>query len=83
LCRSSRGVKPPASRSIQVLKHGAVSEFLANPALHSLLDRTLARFESGTTIAITGHSRLATNGAQSDISVEEALQIINAAPKLY
>ncbi|HEX4454609.1 MAG TPA: hypothetical protein VH143_27300 [Kofleriaceae bacterium] len=55
-------------REIQVLKQGgSVSEFLASPKLHALLDRGLAQFGPGKTIAITGHSRLATNGAQSNV----------------
>ena len=67
--REAAGIAVHDGHEIQVLKQGgSVSEFLANPALHSLLDRALARFEPGTTIAITGHSRLATNGAQSDMA---------------
>ncbi|NVB77390.1 MAG: hypothetical protein HOV81_03265 [Kofleriaceae bacterium] len=54
---------------IQVLKQGgSVSEFMRNPKLHALLDRGLAGFEGGRTVAITGHSRLATNGTQADMA---------------
>ena len=67
--REAAGIAVHDGTEIQVLKQsGSVSEFLANPKLHALLDRGLARFEAGKTIAITGHSRLATNGAQSDMA---------------
>jgi glutamine---fructose-6-phosphate transaminase (isomerizing) len=67
--REAAGIAVHDGEEIQVLKQGgSVTDFLANPKLHSLLDRALARFETGKTIAITGHSRLATNGAQSDIA---------------
>lgn len=67
--REAAGIAVHDGTEIQVLKQsGSVSEFLANPKLHALLDRGLSRFEAGKTIAITGHSRLATNGAQSDMA---------------
>ncbi|MEO8844396.1 MAG: hypothetical protein ABI591_32665, partial [Kofleriaceae bacterium] len=67
--REAAGIAVHDGTEIQVLKQGgSVSEFLANPAFHALLDRALARFEPGSTIAITGHSRLATNGPQSDMT---------------
>jgi len=66
--REAAGIAVHDGHEIQVLKQGgSVSEFVASPKLHALLDRALARFTSGTTIAITGHSRLATNGAQSNV----------------
>jgi glutamine---fructose-6-phosphate transaminase (isomerizing) len=54
---------------ISVLKQGgSVSEFLANPKLQALLDDALARWRpSETALALVGHSRLATNGAQSNV----------------
>jgi len=58
---------------ISVLKQGgSVTDFLANPKLHELLDAALARHSSRagngrTALAIVGHSRLATNGAQSNL----------------
>jgi len=67
--REAAGIAVHDGTEIQVLKQGgSVSDFLANPNLHALLDRALARFGEGKTIAITGHSRLATNGAQSDMA---------------
>ncbi len=66
--REAAGIAVHDGTEIQVLKQGgSVTEFLANPKLHQLLDRGLARFEPGKTLAITGHSRLATNGTQSNI----------------
>src|SRR5262245_28693616 len=65
--REAAGIAVHDGEQIQVLKQGgSVKDFLKNPKLHDLLDRALARFEAGKTIAITGHSRLATNGAQSN-----------------
>ncbi|HUJ63379.1 MAG TPA: hypothetical protein VLX92_33000 [Kofleriaceae bacterium] len=58
--REAAGIAVHDGARIDVLKQGSsVSEFLANPKLHELLARPA--------IAITGHSRLATNGAQSNI----------------
>jgi len=66
--REAAGIAVHDGTQIQVLKQsGSVSDFLANPKLHQLLDRGLAGFERGATVAITGHSRLATNGTQSDL----------------
>src|SRR5678810_476864 len=66
--REAAGIAVHDGEHIQVLKQGgSVSDFLANPKLHQLLDRALANFDAGKTIAITGHSRLATNGAQSNV----------------
>jgi glucosamine--fructose-6-phosphate aminotransferase (isomerizing) len=67
--REAAGIAIHDGANIAVLKQGgSVSQFLANPRLHELLDRGLANFGPGKTIAITGHSRLATNGAQSDMA---------------
>ena len=67
--REAAGIAVHDGEQIQVLKQGgSVSDFLKNPKLHQLLDRALARFGDGSTIAITGHSRLATNGTQADHS---------------
>jgi len=65
--REAAGIAAHDGTQIEVLKQaGSVETFLANPHLHELLDRALAHFENGVTIAITGHSRLATNGTQSN-----------------
>ncbi|HTL38753.1 MAG TPA: hypothetical protein VL326_36730 [Kofleriaceae bacterium] len=69
--REAAGIAVHDGEQIQILKQGgSVSDFLKNPKLHQLLDRGLARFGQarGNTIAITGHSRLATNGTQADQS---------------
>jgi glutamine---fructose-6-phosphate transaminase (isomerizing) len=66
--REAAGIAVHDGREIQVLKQGgSVTEFLASPKLHALLDRALGQFGPGKTIAITGHSRLATNGTQSNV----------------
>lgn len=66
--REAAGVAVHDGSQIQILKQGgSVADFLANPKLHAVLDRALASFTAGQTIAITGHSRLATNGTQSDV----------------
>ncbi|HWO27067.1 MAG TPA: hypothetical protein VNO30_50400 [Kofleriaceae bacterium] len=59
---------------IEVLKQGgSVSEFLANPKLGAMLDGALDNYDRrrragmGGALAIAGHSRLATNGAQSNV----------------
>src|SRR6478609_7964185 len=63
--REAVGVAVHDGQRIEVLKQsGSVTEFLANPKLHELLDGALAR--ATKTLAITGHSRLATNGTQSN-----------------
>jgi glucosamine--fructose-6-phosphate aminotransferase (isomerizing) len=52
---------------IHVLKQsGSVSSFLASGKPQALLDRVLAEAPAGKPLAVTGHSRLATNGAQSN-----------------
>ena len=77
--REAAGIAVHDGNSIEVLKQGgSVKEFLANPKLHELLDRTAPPFGGAARreqvpardrgpLAITGHSRLATNGAQSNI----------------
>lgn len=55
---------------IDVLKQsGSVTDFLANPKLHALLDEAIERHRRGGkgALAIAGHSRLATNGTQSNL----------------
>jgi hypothetical protein len=65
--REAVGVAIHDGEQIHVLKQaGSVSDFLANGKFHELLDRVLAAARPGRPIAITGHSRLATNGAQSN-----------------
>ncbi|MEJ7598259.1 MAG: hypothetical protein WKG01_10145 [Kofleriaceae bacterium] len=64
--REAAGIAIHDGERIQVLKQGgSVSDFLANPKLHALLDDGFER--AAHTIAIVGHSRLATNGAQSNV----------------
>lgn len=65
--REACGVAIHDGEHIHVLKQaGSVTDFLANGKFLALLDRVLAEAKPGATIAITGHSRLATNGAQSN-----------------
>lgn len=64
--REAVGIAVHDGARIEVLKQGgSVSDFLASPKLHQLLDGALAR--ASRTLAITGHSRLATNGTQSNV----------------
>ena len=64
--REACGIAVHDGERIEVLKQGgSVSDFLASPKLHQLLDGATAR--ATKTLAISGHSRLATNGAQSNI----------------
>src|SRR6476661_11211282 len=66
--REAAGIAVHDGSRIDVLKQGgSVSEFLANPALHELLDGAVARARPGAALAIVGHSRLATNGTQSNV----------------
>jgi hypothetical protein len=66
--REAAGMAVHDGERIAVLKQGgSVTDFLANPKLHAMLDDALARIAPGKAIAITGHSRLATNGAQSNV----------------
>jgi asparagine synthetase B (glutamine-hydrolysing) len=63
--REAVGIAVHDGTQIEVLKQsGSVTDFLANPKLHALLDA--ARDRATHTLAVTGHSRLATNGAQSN-----------------
>jgi asparagine synthetase B (glutamine-hydrolysing) len=70
--REAVGMAVHDGRRIDVLKQGgSPSDFLANPKLHAMLAEAIARkAQSGDdkAFAITGHSRLATNGAQSNIA---------------
>jgi asparagine synthetase B (glutamine-hydrolysing) len=68
--REAVGLAVHDGEGIEVLKQGgSVTDFLANPRLHALLDGAFARHRAAgrtTAIAIAGHSRLATNGTQSN-----------------
>lgn len=71
--REAVGLAIHHGAGIEVLKQGgSVTDFLANPRLHTLLDGALDRYDAGrqagtgTALAIAGHSRLATNGTQSN-----------------
>jgi glutamine---fructose-6-phosphate transaminase (isomerizing) len=65
--REAAGIAVHEGERISVYKQGgSVADFLASPKLHALLDDALARIPPGKAIAIAGHSRLATNGAQSN-----------------
>ena len=61
------GVAIHDGEQIHVLKQGgSVTDFLANGKFHRLIDGVVAAGKPGRPLAITGHSRLATNGAQSN-----------------
>lgn len=63
--REAVGLAVHDGQRIEVLKQsGSVTDFLGTPKLHQLLDGALQR--ATKTLAITGHSRLATNGTQSN-----------------
>ncbi|HTF89934.1 MAG TPA: hypothetical protein VK843_16080 [Planctomycetota bacterium] len=71
--REAAGLAVHNVESIEVLKQaGSVEDLLANPRFTSLLERSLGAFEArskngrGQSLAITGHSRLVTNGFQSN-----------------
>jgi hypothetical protein len=68
--REAVGVAIHDGEQLHVLKQaGSVTDFLANGKFHELLDRVLGRALDrvpGRPIAIIGHSRLATNGTQSN-----------------
>jgi hypothetical protein len=70
--REAAGLALHDGRSIEVLKQsGSVSDFLASPRLNLALDRAFDHYqvasESGSAwLAITGHTRLVTNGFQSN-----------------
>ncbi|MFT3694625.1 MAG: hypothetical protein QM831_15860 [Kofleriaceae bacterium] len=62
--REAVGICVHDGEKIEVLKQGgSVTDFLKSPKLHALLNEP----RSGNRIVITGHSRLATNGAQSNV----------------
>jgi hypothetical protein len=66
--REAVGMAVHDGERISVLKQGgSVTDFLENPKLHAMLDEAFARIQPGKAIAVTGHSRLATNGAQSNV----------------
>jgi hypothetical protein len=77
-CSESRGKEAAGlavhdGRAINVLKQaGSVDEFLGNPKYREVMDAALATWGaarkagSAATLAITGHSRLVTNGAQTE-----------------
>jgi glutamine---fructose-6-phosphate transaminase (isomerizing) len=65
--REAVGVAIHDGAQIHVLKQaGSVTDFLAEGKFHRLIDSVIAAGKPGRPIAITGHSRLATNGAQSN-----------------
>src|SRR5262249_43464837 len=71
--REAAGGAGPAGEDIEVVKQGgSVADLLANPKLGALLDAALDTYERrrtaghGTALTIIGHSRLATNGSQSN-----------------
>lgn len=71
--REAAGVAVHDGEHIEVLKQGgSVADFLANPKLHALLDAGFDTYDRrrqeghGSALAIVGHSRLATNGSQSN-----------------
>jgi glucosamine--fructose-6-phosphate aminotransferase (isomerizing) len=79
--REAAGLAVHDGTRIQVLKQGgSVSEFLANPKLHQMLDDALSR--PARTIALVGHSRLATNGTQGNIDNNQPV-IANGAVALH
>jgi asparagine synthetase B (glutamine-hydrolysing) len=77
-CSESRGKEAAGlavhdGRSINVLKQaGSVDEFLANQKYREVMDAALETWSAAqraggaATLAITGHSRLVTNGAQTE-----------------
>jgi asparagine synthetase B (glutamine-hydrolysing) len=69
---------------IDVLKQGgSVADFLANPKLAQMLDGAIARWRPETSaLAIAGHSRLATNGAQSNVDNNQPV-IVEGAVALH
>jgi asparagine synthetase B (glutamine-hydrolysing) len=69
--REAVGMAVHDGARIDVLKQGgSVSDFVSNPALHNLLGDAIVRKRASgdkKAFAITGHSRLATNGSQSNV----------------
>lgn len=81
--REAVGMAVHDGQRIALLKQGgSVTNFLRNPKLHAMLDDALARGTPGKAIAITGHSRLATNGAQSNVDNNQPV-ITNGAVALH
>jgi glucosamine--fructose-6-phosphate aminotransferase (isomerizing) len=65
--REAAGIAAHYGERIEVLKQsGSVEELLDNPQFDSVMSRVLDAFDRGAPIALVGHSRLATNGAQSN-----------------
>ncbi|HEU4729860.1 MAG TPA: hypothetical protein VFT22_18315 [Kofleriaceae bacterium] len=68
--REAVGLAVHDGTEIEVLKQGgSVTDFLASPRLHAMLDGAFARHRAAArtgAIAFAGHSRLATNGTQSN-----------------
>jgi glucosamine--fructose-6-phosphate aminotransferase (isomerizing) len=71
--REAAGLAVHNGDAIEVLKQaGSVEDLLANPRFEDLLTRSLDGFDArrksgkGASLAITGHSRLVTNGFQSN-----------------
>jgi hypothetical protein len=69
--REAAGLAVHNGDRIEVLKQaGSVEAFLAEPRFEALMERTLATYGTGAgerlTLAITGHSRLVTNGSHSN-----------------
>jgi glucosamine--fructose-6-phosphate aminotransferase (isomerizing) len=63
--REAVGIAVHDGERIEVLRQsGSVTDFLGNPKLHQLLGDAQRR--ATRTLAIAGHSRLATNGTQSN-----------------
>jgi asparagine synthetase B (glutamine-hydrolysing) len=77
-CSEARGKEAAGlavydGQAINVLKQaGSVDQFLANPKYREIIDNALAVWSAAhqqgadTALAITGHSRLVTNGAQTE-----------------
>jgi glutamine---fructose-6-phosphate transaminase (isomerizing) len=81
--REACGIVAHDGASIEVLKQsGSVADLLANPRLDQLLDGALARWKPGSALAIAGHSRLATNGAQSNVDNNQPV-ITNGSVALH
>jgi glucosamine--fructose-6-phosphate aminotransferase (isomerizing) len=66
--REAAGLVVRTAQGIDVLKQaGSPKSFLASPRYREVMERTLAAPLGGTgTVAMAGHSRLVTNGLQSD-----------------
>ena len=71
--REAAGVAVHDGEHIEVLKQaGSAADLLANPELRALLDAAFETYDrrrqagTGGALAIVGHSRLATNGGQSN-----------------